>query len=230
MTNLAARDIQSVRNAIFRHFVRTGQAPSVDETATALGLPSAVVADAYTALARAHVVALEPDTVPPHILSANPFSAHPTGYTAEIGGIRYWATSIWALWGLPVALGEEARLQAVCGYCGALHTFSIEQGVVLGLTGEIAHFLTPYCHWLDDVIFTCATTQLFCDDDHLQRWLQATRRVQGAAMPMTQLIHLAELWYGNRLAPNFTGRTAGQAEALFVLAGLDSPFWRWNAG
>jgi hypothetical protein len=49
-------------------------------------------------------------------------------------------------------------------------------------------------------------------------------------MPMTQLIHLAELWYGNRLAPNFTGRTAGQAEALFVLAGLDSPFWRWNAG
>jgi hypothetical protein len=207
MTNLAARDIQSVRNAIFRHFVRTGQAPSVDETATALGLPSAVVADAYTALARAHVVALEPDAVPPHILSANPFSAHPTGYTAEIGDIRYWATSIWALWGLPVALGEEARLQAVCGYCGAL-----------------------YCHWLDDVIFTCATTQLFCDDDHLQRWLQATGRVQGAAMPMTQLIHLAELWYGNRLAPNFTGRTAGQAEALFVLAGLDSPFWRWNAG
>ena len=224
------REEQSVRNALFRHFVRTGRAPSVDETATALGLAPPVVADAYQALACSHVVELEPGAVPPRILSANPFSAQPTGYTADIGGIRYWATSILALCGIPVAFGEEAHLQAVCGHCGALHSFAVEQGMVLGLTDEIAHFLTPYRHWLDDVIFTCATTQLFCDDDHLQRWLQATGRVQGAAMPMSQLIKLAELWYGNRLAPNFAGRTTRQAEALFALAGLDSPFWRWNDG
>jgi hypothetical protein len=37
---------------------------------------------------------------------------------------------------------------------------------------------------------------------------------------------LARAWYGNRLSPEFRGRTAAVAEAIFRDEGLISAFWR----
>jgi hypothetical protein len=37
---------------------------------------------------------------------------------------------------------------------------------------------------------------------------------------------LAQQWYHNRLALDYHGRTAAEAEAIFDQVGLKSPFWR----
>jgi hypothetical protein len=38
--------------------------------------------------------------------------------------------------------------------------------------------------------------------------------------------NLAKAWYGDRLSPDFRGRTAAEAEAIFRGQGLTSAFWR----
>jgi hypothetical protein len=40
---------------------------------------------------------------------------------------------------------------------------------------------------------------------------------------------LAQLWYGDRLNPDFRGRTTEEAQAIFRRLGLQSPFWYLDA-
>jgi hypothetical protein len=37
---------------------------------------------------------------------------------------------------------------------------------------------------------------------------------------------MARAWYGDRLSPDFRGRTAAEAEVIFRGEGLTSAFWR----
>jgi hypothetical protein len=36
---------------------------------------------------------------------------------------------------------------------------------------------------------------------------------------------LSQAWYGNRLSPDYHGRTPEQVRAIFEGLGLNSPFW-----
>jgi hypothetical protein len=38
--------------------------------------------------------------------------------------------------------------------------------------------------------------------------------------------NFAKAWYGDRLSPDFRGRAAAEAEAIFLGQGLTSVFWR----
>jgi hypothetical protein len=42
--------------------------------------------------------------------------------------------------------------------------------------------------------------------------------------------NLAKAWYGDRLSPDFRGRTSAEAEAIFHKTGLTSVFWRLLRG
>ncbi len=39
---------------------------------------------------------------------------------------------------------------------------------------------------------------------------------------------MAKVWYDNRLSPEYRGRTAAQAHAIFREFGLTSAFWQFN--
>lgn len=41
-----------------------------------------------------------------------------------------------------------------------------------------------------------------------------------------QMWRLADVWYANRLSPDWRRRTAEEAEAVFEEIGLTGPFWR----
>jgi len=41
--------------------------------------------------------------------------------------------------------------------------------------------------------------------------------------------NLAKAWYGGRLSPEFRGRTAVEAEAIFRDEGLTSVFWQLSS-
>ncbi len=48
---------------------------------------------------------------------------------------------------------------------------------------------------------------------------------QGAVLSLEQIWNLSCRWYGNRLAPDFKGRSAPEAEEIFQAVGLTGSFW-----
>ena len=57
------------------------------------------------------------------------------------------------------------------------------------------------------------------------RWCAANQARRGEVVPVEQLWKLAQLWYHNRLALDFHGRTTAEAESIFDQMGLTSSFW-----
>jgi hypothetical protein len=48
-------------------------------------------------------------------------------------------------------------------------------------------------------------------------------------MTIDQMWMLSQLWYGDRLAPDFRRRTMDEAHAIFERVGLTGPFWRLDS-
>ena len=53
-----------------------------------------------------------------------------------------------------------------------------------------------------------------------------TGKPRGEILSLERSWSLAKAWYGDRLSPEFRGRTAAEAEAIFCGEGLTSAFWR----
>jgi hypothetical protein len=53
-----------------------------------------------------------------------------------------------------------------------------------------------------------------------------TGKPRGEILSLEQSWSLAQAWYGDRLSPEFRGRTAAEAEAIFRGEELTSAFWR----
>ena len=49
---------------------------------------------------------------------------------------------------------------------------------------------------------------------------------RGEVMSLGQLWELSQIWYHNRLSPDYHGRTAADVEAIFESLGLTSTFWQ----
>jgi len=66
---------------------------------------------------------------------------------------------------------------------------------------------------------------LFRSEAHLNRWRQAQQMPRGETLSLAQIWALAKAWYGDRLQPDFTGRTIAEAHHIFSQLGLTAPFW-----
>lgn len=67
---------------------------------------------------------------------------------------------------------------------------------------------------------------LFRSEEAVDRWCAATGEPRGETVPLGRVWGLSKAWYGDRIAPDFRGRTAEQAMAIFAGVGLTSDFWR----
>lgn len=67
---------------------------------------------------------------------------------------------------------------------------------------------------------------LFRSEEHLERWLEERGFDRGATMTLDQQWRLAQLWYGDRLDPEWRRRTPAEAEAVFGSVGLVGGFWK----
>ena len=67
---------------------------------------------------------------------------------------------------------------------------------------------------------------LFRSEENIQEWCTQQQMPRGETLTLEQVWHLSQLWYGDRLSPNFVGRTKEQAETIFQKAGLLSSFWQ----
>ena len=68
--------------------------------------------------------------------------------------------------------------------------------------------------------------RFFRSEDTLREWQARQGGPTGATLTPGQVWDLSKLWYHNRLSPDFHGRSAEQAAAIFQQQGLTSPFWQ----
>lgn len=140
----------SLRQSIYRHFIREGRAPTVSEMAATLSSPARKVKAALERLAQTHAFVLQETG---ELWRAAPFSAVPTAFPVRAGKRAWYGNCIWDALGIPAMLHQNARIDASCGCCNYEMVLRVEEGRLHASKG-IIHFAVPACHWYQDIVFT----------------------------------------------------------------------------
>ena len=135
---------------IYRHFMETGNAPSMAQVAAALHLKSAEIEGAWLELADARVTTFTPGTR--SIWMAHPFSAEPTPYRVKSGRKSYWANCAWDALGIAAMLGRDTQCVGRCPDCDRNISLSVKKQAV-SKTGVI-HFVVPPRQFWQNIAFT----------------------------------------------------------------------------
>lgn len=137
--------------AIYRHFAKTGQRPSLEVVAESVGSDISGVRQAYVRLRAQRVLVLEPDGV--SIRMAPPFSGAPTQHLVIVDDTKYFANCAWDSFGIPATLHRPGWVHSRCEQSG--EPLSLE----IALDGPLPcnwlfHCLVPAAKWWDDIVFT----------------------------------------------------------------------------
>ncbi len=149
-TDLTTQD-KEIRRVIFDTLMRTGKAPLAAEVASILGVPHDIAHESLQRLADAHMLLLQ--RASGEILMGGPFSAVPTAFQVESGGVSYWGNCIWDALGIPAMLHQDAEITTACGDCGERMQLRIEGGNLAPAEG-IIHFAIPARRWWDNLVYT----------------------------------------------------------------------------
>ncbi len=140
-----------MRLSVYRHFVRTGQAPSLGETSEEVGIDAASVTESLARLDANHVLVLHPSTR--QLWMAMPFSAVPTGFRVTSGDRGWWANCAWDALGISAMLQVPAEITTSCTDCGDPLTVRTT-GRALRAGSGVVHFAVPAAAWWEDIGFT----------------------------------------------------------------------------
>jgi hypothetical protein len=142
---------QTVRLAIYDHFLRTGQAPRAADIAAALNTSETSAAQAFEELRDRHLIFLDRDTN--RIQMAWPLSGIETPYVVHVHGVKLYANCAWDWFGIPAMLGIDVVLEAPCVQTGQRLSIHIEGQQITAAQGVI-HFLIQPGQWYDDIVYT----------------------------------------------------------------------------
>jgi len=67
---------------------------------------------------------------------------------------------------------------------------------------------------------------LFRSEQHVNRWCRQWNLPRGRTLSLAQGWRLAQLWYGDRLRPDWAPKSAEKAEKTFAEVGLVGEFWK----
>ncbi len=144
--------IWKVRVFVYEWFAENAGAPTTDDIACHFGITHEKAGQALSSLHEKHALFLEPGTVT--IRLANPFSGIPTAFTVAVRRKTYWANCAWDCFGIVAALqASEASIASTCAQSGAALHLTVAQDQVKS-AGEIVHFLVPFRHWYDNLVYT----------------------------------------------------------------------------
>jgi hypothetical protein len=142
---------RQVRLSVYRHFVRTGHAPSLRETSGDIGADPAAISASFERLDANHVLVLHPITR--RLWMAMPFSAIPTEFRVTSGERSWWANCAWDALGISAMLQIPAEITTSCSDCGDPLTVRTT-GRTLSDASGVVHFAVPAAAWWDDIGFT----------------------------------------------------------------------------
>jgi hypothetical protein len=152
MTEPAISDIdQTVRLAVYRHFIDHGSAPSLDTLAEQLEQPAEQIQQSLINLEAHRAFALTPGT--DRLWMAHPFSAVPTAYPVKTATATYWANCAWDALSIAALLNQDATCRAQCPDCAEKLTLEVRNGQPVA-TSFVVHFAVPPRQFWDNVGFT----------------------------------------------------------------------------
>ena len=140
-----------VRTEVYRHFIKTTNAPTVAHLAQMLDATVRDVETSLHLLGEHHHIALAPGTS--NIWMANPFSAIATEFPAETSTGWYWANCAWDAVGVPAMLGRDAWTRTRCAETGTLIEFGVREGKFVA-GSEVIHIAVPAHAFYDNIGFT----------------------------------------------------------------------------
>jgi len=226
-------DQAAVRLAVYHGFAGPGRPPSVAELAAQAGLTEAAVRAALQDLHDAHAIVLT--RARDAVRMAHPFSAAPMGFVVRAegpgpagydGDRMWWGGCAWDSFGIGAALGEPVEIRTRCPGCGG--DLTAHAGPAQPPGPDLAVRIPREARrWWDDVVGTCASIRLFCDERHAEAWAaRAAPSPGGQVIPAITVWRLAQPWYGNRLDPDWSPRPVAAAQRLLEQVGLTGDFWR----
>ncbi len=133
----------AMRQLVYAHFGRTGQALTRAEIVAELGRSVDWVDEVFARLADAHVLVLAADG---EIAKALPFCAVPTPFRVRAGGVDYYGNCAWDVFGLAALLGPSAEIGLTCGDCG--------EPLEGDRQGWFLHVAVPAAQWWEDIFHT----------------------------------------------------------------------------
>jgi hypothetical protein len=142
---------QEVRLSVYRHLVRTGQAPTLRDTSGDVGVEPTTISVSLERLAANRVLVLDPTTR--GLWMAMPFSAVPTEFRVTSGERAWWANCAWDALGISAMLQIPAEVVSSCADCGDPLIVRTTGRALTDTTG-VVHFAVPAAEWWEDIGFT----------------------------------------------------------------------------
>jgi hypothetical protein len=84
---------------------------------------------------------------------ANPLSARPTPFRAEVGARRWYGACIWDALGILAMVHADGTVRTACPDCSEPLVLTVSNADVGGDPG-VAHFAVPAAQWWDDIGYT----------------------------------------------------------------------------
>jgi hypothetical protein len=215
-------DNEDLRLAVYRSFAQHGGAPRVEDLAQLLTVDIETIQAALAELARARHLVIKDG----QIVMAHPFSAVPVGFAVMGRRALWWGGCAWDSFALPHLLPEEDEVlvSTRCPACRRAHAWNV--GTVQPPGGEqVAHFLVPASQMWNDVLHTCRHQRLFCSEDCVEAWCQATGNKRGYIMDLDTLWRFAAHWYDGRMDRGYVRREPAAAKGYLHSVGLSGAFW-----
>jgi hypothetical protein len=216
-------DLEDLRLAVYDSFRRTGLAPSLADSAVALGVTEADIRAGLTELAAQRHIVLDVDGA---IVMAHPFASINLGFSVMGERTLWWGGCAWDSFALAHLLPEERSVLVAtrCRNCGIPNAWAVDREAPPD--GDwLAHFLVPMAHVWDDVVHTCDNQRLFCSRACIDAWLARTDNELGYVMDLDTLWRFASRWYEGRLDRGYARREPSAAKDYFRNVGLIGPFW-----
>ena len=149
-TKLLENDL-AIRHFVYQMIVKNSVPPTTRDTAVHFSISEEEAKDAYQRLNDNHFFFLEPGTS--SIRMANPFSAVPTPFKVTVRQKTYWANCAWDMLGIPAAMDQDTRIDAIYTDTQEPIQMHVENGQLQEQTG-VVHFPLPVTQWYDDLILT----------------------------------------------------------------------------
>ena len=142
---------RDVRLSVYRHFVRTGHAPTLRDTSGAIGADPTSISASLERLDSSRILVLHPTTR--QLWMAMPFSAIPTQFRVTSGERGWWANCAWDALGISAMLQIPVEIATSCTDCG--NPLMVRAtGRDLSNPSGVVHFAVPAAAWWDDIGFT----------------------------------------------------------------------------
>ena len=141
----------ALRRRTYALVVELGRAPTLAETAAALGSPLDDVRAGWRRLHDAHALVLQDGG--DELRMVNPFSAVPTAYRVSAGGRDWYANCAWDAFGICAALHVDGTIATACPDCGEPIEVEVRD-VRPSDPSLLFHCLVPVSRWWVDIGFT----------------------------------------------------------------------------